>query len=62
MNEQKNKQQQPMPRKGNMAEPKREQPMGSDIENPDRDIDPGKKVKIDDDPDQTKKKVPHMGK
>jgi len=53
---------QQMPHKGNMADTKREQPMGSDIENPDRDNDPEKKVNIDDDPEQTKKKVPNMGK
>lgn len=36
--------------------------MGADIENPDRENDPEKKINIDDDPDQTKKKVPNMGK
>lgn len=50
------------PHKGNMADTKREQPMGSEIENPDRDNDPDRKVNIDDDPEQTKKKVPNMGK
>ena len=54
--------QQQTPNKGNMADTRREQPMGSDIENPDKDIDPGKKVNIDDDPEQTKKKVPNMHK
>jgi hypothetical protein len=48
--------------KGNMADTNREQPIGSDIENPDRDNDPDKKVSIDDDPEQTRKKVPNMGK
>ena len=33
-----------------------------DIENPDQQDEPGKKVNIDDDPDQTKKKVPNMHK
>ena len=51
-----------VPHKGNMADTKREQPMGSDIENPDRDNDPDRKVSIDDDPEQTKKKVPNMGR
>ena len=47
----------------------KEQPMDvregdrrSDIENPDQQETPGKKVNIDDDPDQTKKKVPNMHK
>lgn len=53
---------QQMPSKGNMADTKREQPMGSEIENPDRENDPEKKINIDDDPGQTKKKVPNMGK
>lgn len=48
--------------KPNMADTKREQPVGSDIENPDKENDPEKKVNIDDDPGQTKKKVPNMGK
>ena len=33
-----------------------------DIENPDQKEQPGKKLNIDDDPDQTKKKVPNMHK
>lgn len=53
---------QQIPSKGNMADTKREQPMGSEIENPDRENDPEKKINIDDDPGQTKKKVPNMGK
>lgn len=48
--------------KPNMTEGKWEQPVGSDIENPDKENDPEKKVNIDDDPEQTKKKVPNMGK
>ena len=48
--------------RANIADTKREQPLGSDIENPDRENDPEKKVNIDDDPEQTKKKVPNMGK
>lgn len=52
---------QQQPHKGSMADTGREQPMGSDIENPDRDNEPGKTVNIDDDPEQTKKKVPNMG-
>lgn len=34
----------------------------SDIENPDQQEQPGKKVNIDDNPDQTKKKVPNIHK
>ena len=41
---------------------KQQQPVGSDIENPDQENDPDKKVNISDDPDQTKKKVPNMHK
>jgi hypothetical protein len=48
--------------KGNMADTRKEQPMGGDIENPDMDNDPKKELKIDDDPEQTKKKVPNMHK
>lgn len=33
-----------------------------DIENPDQQEQPGKKANIDDDPAQTKKKVPNMNK
>jgi len=54
--------QEKMPGKGNRTDTNREQPMGSDIENPDKDNDPGKKANIDDDPEQTKKKVPNMHK
>lgn len=42
-----------------------QQPMDvgeGDIENPDQKEQPGKKINIDDDPDQTKKKVPNMHK
>lgn len=78
MNEQKNKQQpeqgkqkdqggkeqkkNPQQKEGSMADTHRKQPMGSDIENPDKENDPDKKVNIDDDPEQTKRKVPNMGK
>ena len=48
--------------KPNMADAKREQPVGSDIENPDKENDPQKKINIDDDPEQTKRKVPNIGK
>jgi hypothetical protein len=48
--------------KGNMADTHRQQPVGSEIENPDQDNDPDKKMNIDDDPEQTKKKVPNMHK
>ena len=48
--------------KGNMADTRKEQPIGGDIENPDMDDDPRKELKIDDDPEQTKKKVPKMHK
>ena len=48
--------------KPNMADSKREQPVGSDVENPDKENDPEKKINIDDDPEQTKKKVPDIGK
>jgi hypothetical protein len=41
---------------------KQKQPVGSEIENPDQENDPDKKVNISDDPDQTKKKVPNMHK
>ncbi|HWB93878.1 MAG TPA: hypothetical protein VG605_18595 [Puia sp.] len=47
--------------KPNMSDAKWEQPVGSDIENPDKENDPEKKIKIDDDPEQTKKKVPNIG-
>jgi hypothetical protein len=33
-----------------------------DIENPDQQEQPGKKKNVNDDPDQTKKKVPNMHK
>ena len=63
MNDQKNKQkpQQDDPAKmpHNTA---RKANMGPDVENPDQNDQPGKKVTIDDDPDQTKKKVPNMHK
>ena len=36
--------------------------MKSNIENPDQQEQPGKKINIDDDPDQTKKKVPNVHK
>ena len=48
--------------KPNMSDAKWEQPVGSDIENPDKENDPEKKINIDDDPEQTKKKVPNIGK
>jgi hypothetical protein len=52
------------PKKEGMEQPMdvNEGDMRGDIENPDQQEKPGKKVNIDDDPDQTKKKVPNMHK
>ena len=47
-------------RKSNRAGDHGERSAGSDVEIPDQDAQPGKKVTIDDDPEQTKKKVPNM--
>jgi hypothetical protein len=47
-------------RKSNRAGDHNERSAGSDVENPDRNEQPGKSVNIDDDPEQTKKKVPNM--
>jgi hypothetical protein len=44
------------------AEKHKQERMGSDIENPDQENEPGKKTNISDDPEQTKKKVPNMHK
>jgi len=54
------------PRKGQMDRPmdvgEGDRNMKSNIENPDQQEQPGKKINIDDDPDQTKKKVPNVHK
>jgi hypothetical protein len=77
MNDQKNKQQQPhgnqkdqnkekehntAHKSDGTAEKHKQERMGSDIENPDQENEPGKKTNISDDPEQTKKKVPNMHK
>jgi hypothetical protein len=55
---------QQQPHKGDMGQPMdvHEGDRRGDIENPDQQEQPGKKINIDDDPDQTKKKVPNMHK
>ncbi len=60
MNDQKNKQgkqDDPVKIPHNSA---RKANTGQEIENPDQSEQPDKKINIDDDPDQTKKKVPNM--
>ena len=61
MSDQKNKQQQQQQPTTNQPPVGGQQPIGSDIENPDMGNDPGQTVSIDDDPETTKKKVPSMG-
>ncbi|HVS95290.1 MAG TPA: hypothetical protein VHE54_02360 [Puia sp.] len=54
------------PRKSGMDQPmdvnEGDRNIESNIENPDQQEQPGKKINIDDDPDQTRKKVPDMHK
>jgi hypothetical protein len=47
-------------RKSNRTGDHSAQRTGSDVEHPDRNEQPEKRVNIDDDPGQTKKKVPNM--
>ena len=59
------KKSQRQPQKGGMQQQPmdvNEGDMRGDIENPDEQEQPGKKVNIDDDPEQTKKKVPNAHK